>query len=94
MGVGQDFVADGGVEGAAFGIDDARIGIERGLLGAAGVVDAVGSGERIDIVVVETEVAVQLAELRRFGNSGEGVFAGDLRQCQRRVHHLANAIRA
>ena len=80
MGVGQDLVADGGVEGAAFGIDDAGIGIERGLLGAAGVVDAVGCRERVDIVVVETEIAVEFAELRRFGNSGERVLAGDLGQ--------------
>ena len=69
VGIRQHLVADGRVEGAALGIDDARIDIQGGLLGATGIVDAIGGGERIDILVVEIEVGLQLAQLRGLGNS-------------------------
>ena len=45
MGIGQDFVSGGGVEGAAFGVLDARIVVERGFFGAAGVLDALFAGQ-------------------------------------------------
>ena len=63
VGVGEDFVSGGGVEGSAVGVLDARIEIERGFFGAAGVVDAVGAGERVDVFVIEIEIARELAEL-------------------------------
>jgi hypothetical protein len=47
VGVGEDFVAGGGVEGSAFGVFDARVEIEGGFFGAAGIVDAIGAGEVI-----------------------------------------------
>jgi hypothetical protein len=42
--VGENLVAGGGVERSAFGVLDARVVIERGFLGAAGVVDALLAG--------------------------------------------------
>ncbi len=68
------------------------IDVQRGFLGTARVVDAVGGRERVHIVVVEIEIAFELAQLRRFGNPGEGIFAGDLGQRQRGVHHLLHAL--
>jgi hypothetical protein len=59
--VGQNFVAGGGVERSAFGILDARVEIERGFFGAAGVVDAIGAGERINVFVIEIEIAGERA---------------------------------
>jgi len=44
MRVGQNLVAGSGVERSTFGILDTRIEVQRGLFGAAGVVDAVGAG--------------------------------------------------
>ena len=49
MRVGQNLVAGGGIERSAFGILDARIEIERGLLRAARVVDALCAGKRINV---------------------------------------------
>ncbi len=65
--------------------------LDRRFLGATRIVDAVGGRKRVHIVVVEAEIAFELAQLRRLGNSGEGVFAGDLRQRQRRVDQLLHA---
>ena len=93
MRIRQHLVADGRVEGAAFGVGDARVGVERRFLGTARVVDAISRGERIHVVVVKLEVAFQLAQLRGLGNSGEWIFAGDLRQGQRRIHHCSTAFR-
>ena len=65
----ENFVAGGGVERSAFGILDAGIEIERGFFGAAGVVDAIGAGKRVDVFVVEIEVAgelIRVARLREF----------------------------
>ena len=89
--VGENFVSGGGVEGSAFGILDAGIEIERGLFGAAGVVDAVGAGERVNVFVVEIEIALKLAELIGGGDSTEGIFGGDLRQFESGVHHAVEA---
>ena len=91
--IGQHLVADGGVEGAALGVDDARVGVEGRFLGTARVVDAIGGGKRVDIVVIKVEVALKFAELRNFWNSGERILAGDLSQRQRRVHQLLHAFR-
>ena len=91
VGVGEDFVSGGGVERSAFGVLDARIEIERGFFGAAGVVDAVGAGERVDVFVVEIEIAGELAELVGCGNAAEGIFGCDLRQRQRRGDHAVEA---
>ena len=44
MRIGQDFVAGGSVERSAFGILDARVEVERGFFGAAGVVDTIWAG--------------------------------------------------
>src|SRR5208283_5390502 len=57
------------------------------FFGAAGVVDAVGAGQRVHIFVVEIEIARELTELRGFGNSPEGVFGRDFRQFQRGLYH-------
>ena len=54
-------MAGGGVERSAFGILDARIEIERGFFGAAGVVDAIGAGQRINVFVIEIEIAGERA---------------------------------
>ena len=43
--VGEHFAAGGSVERSTFGVLHARIGIERGFLGAAGVVDPLRAGE-------------------------------------------------
>ena len=71
MRVGQHLASDGGIEGAAFGVGDPRVEVERGALGAAGVVDAIGCGERIDVVVIEVEIAGEGAELLGLGNARE-----------------------
>ncbi len=89
--VGENFVSGGGVEGSAFGVFDAGIEVERGLFGAAGVVDAIGSGKRIDIFVIEGEVPLKLAELIGGGDTAEGIFGGDLGEFERGVHHAVEA---
>ena len=72
MRVGENFAAGGGVEGCAVGVLEARVKIERCFFGAAGIVDAVGAGERIDIFVIEIEIAGELSRVSR------------LRECRRR----------
>ena len=91
VGVGQNFVAGGGVERSAFGILDARIVVERGLLGAAGVVDALFAGKRVHVGGVEIEIAGERAELRGFGNAAEGIFGSDLGQFQRGLQHAVES---
>src|SRR5271166_3089003 len=92
MGVGQYLVANGSVEGTAFGVDNARVGLERGLLGAARVVNAVSGGEGVDVVVVEIEVALQLAELSGVRDSGKRIFASDFGEGEGSVNELADAV--
>ena len=87
MRVGENFVSGGGVEGSAFGVLDARIEIERSFFGATRVFDAIGAGKRVDVFVVEIEIAFKLAELISRGNSTEGIFGGDLRELERGAHH-------
>ena len=90
--VGQDFVAGGGVERSAFGVLDARIEIERGFLGAARVVDAIGAGQRVDVFVIEIEIALEIEpSCDGFGNAAEWIFGGDLRQFERGLHHAVEA---
>ena len=48
-------------------------------------------GMLVDVVEVELQIAVELAELVRLGQSGEGIFAGDLRQCDRAVDQPLDA---
>ncbi len=71
-------MAGGGVERSAFRILDAGIEIERGFLGAARVIDAIGAGKRIHVFVIEVEVAGKRAKLRGFGDAAERVFRRDL----------------
>ena len=69
VGVRQHFSAGGGVERSAFGVLDARIGIERGLFGAARVLDALGAGQRVNVFVIKIEVArkaIRASRLREF----------------------------
>src|SRR5208282_6255004 len=70
---------------------DARIEVESSFFGAASVVDTIGAGQRIDIFVIEVEIAGERAELRRFRNSSEWIFRRDLRKFQRRLHHAVEA---
>ena len=63
--IGQHFVAGGGVERSAFGILDARVVVERGFLGAAGVVDALFAGQRVDVCGVEIEIARKASPVAR-----------------------------
>ncbi len=91
-GVGENFVAGGGVETSAFGILDARVGIERGLFGAAGVGDALLAGQRIDVAGIKIEVAGERAELRGVGESGERIFGSDLRKLERGLQHAVEAV--
>jgi hypothetical protein len=61
VGVGQNFVAGGGVERSAFRVLDARVEVERGFFGATGVVDAIGARQGVDVFVIEIEIAGQRA---------------------------------
>jgi hypothetical protein len=63
MRVGQHFAASGGIERAAFGILDPRVGIEGGFFCAAGIFDALGPRQRVDVLVVEIKITGQRAEL-------------------------------
>ena len=72
VGVGQDFVAGGGVERSAFGILDARVVVERGFLGAAGVVDALFAGQRVHVGVSRDRDRRRASRVAR------------LRECRRR----------
>ncbi len=76
-----------------FGVNNPAIGIEGRLLGTARIVNAVGRGKRIDIVVIKVEIALQFAQLCRLRNSCERIFAGDFGQRQRRIYQLLQAFR-
>src|SRR5713226_7449218 len=91
MRVGKNLVAGGGVERSPFGVLDARVGIERGFFSAAGVCDALFSGQRVNVAGVEIEVSRQRSKLRRIGNSAEWIFRSDLRQLQSRFQHAVEA---
>ena len=60
--VGENFVASGGVERSAFGILDARVGVEGSLFGAASVGDALRPGQRVHVLEIKIEVARKRAE--------------------------------
>ena len=92
MRVGQNFVPGGGIERSAFRVLDAWVEIESGFLGAAGVFDAVFAGKRIDVFVVEIEIAGNLAELLRLRNSAKGIFGSNLRKLQRGIDHAIEAV--
>ena len=91
MRVGENFVSGGGVERSAFAVLDARIKIKRGFFRATRVIDAIGAGQRINIFVIEIEVAGNRTELRRLGDAAKRIFRGDFRQFQRRLHHAVEA---
>ena len=81
------------VERSALGILDARIEVERGLLGAARVSNAVGAGQRIDVFVIEIEIALDLPELIGCGNPSEWILGGDLRESERGTHQESSPLR-
>src|ERR1019366_1819490 len=83
----QHFSAGSGVERSAFGVLDAGIGVERSLFGAARVLDALGAGQRVNVLVIKMEVAGKGSELAGFGNSRVRVFGSDLCQFERRLQH-------
>src|SRR5271156_6193656 len=60
--------------------------------GAAGVVDAIGARERVDVFVVEIEVGGELAELGSFGDAAERIFGGDLREFQSGLDHAVETV--
>src|ERR1019366_3404914 len=91
--IGQYLVVNGRVEGAPLGVDDARVRVKGRFLGEARIVDAIGGGQRIDVVVIKVEIALQFPELRRLGNTGKRVLAGDFGQRQCRVHQLLHTFR-
>ncbi len=78
--VGENLVAGAGIEGAAAAVGDARIGRETCGIGATRERDAVGSGQIVDIVRVDTQISGELSEARRVGQAGEGIFRGDARE--------------
>ena len=90
--VGEDFVAGGGVETSAFGILDARVGIERGFFGAASVGDALLAGQRVHVAGIKIEVAGERAELRGVGESGERIFGSNFRKFERGLQHAVEAV--
>ena len=65
MRIGQNFVPGRGVERSAFGILDARIEIQRGLFRATRVFDAIRAGQRINVFVIEREIARQRNPIER-----------------------------
>ena len=91
MRVGEDLASGGGIERSAFRVLDARIEVERGFFRAAGVVDAVGAGERVDVFVIEIKIAGKLAELIGRGDPPEGIFRCNLRELQRGLQHAVEA---
>src|SRR5262249_27816094 len=89
--VGENFASGSGVERATFGVLDARIEVECGFFGAARVLDALGSGQRVDIFVEKVEIAGELAELVGLGDAAERIFGGDLRKLERGLEHAVEA---
>ncbi len=62
------------------------------LLAAARLLDALLVGERIHIVVIESQLAGDLPELLGRGNARHGIFRGDLGQLNRRADQLLHAV--
>ena len=91
MRIRQHFSAGGGVERSALGVLDARIGVKRGLFGAARVLDALGARQGVNVLVIKTEFAGKGSELGGFGNSRVRIFGTDLRQFKRRLQHALDA---
>jgi hypothetical protein len=75
-------VASRGVEAAAVALFllDAGIGGESRGLGAPGTLDALRDREPVDIFVVKVEIAGQLAHGAGLGQTGKGIFRGNLRE--------------
>ena len=48
-------------------------------------------GERVNVFVIESEIAGKLAELRGFGNSAERIFGSDFREFECGLHHAVEA---
>ena len=95
--IGQDFVAGGGVERSAFGILDARIEVERGLLGAARVVDALFARKRVDVGGVEIEIAGERARVATasgipLNGSSEVIFASSSAEFSMRSRRFAGEV--
>ena len=67
------------------------IGVERGLFGAARVLNALGAGQGVNVFVIKIEVARKRSELRGIGNSRVRIFGTDLRQFERRLQHALDA---
>src|SRR5450755_1564985 len=84
-------MAGSGVERAALGIFDARIVVERGFLGAAGIVDALFAGKRVDLGGIEIEIARKRSELRRLRNAAERIFGSDLGQLESGLQHAVES---
>ena len=83
----QHFSAGGGVERSALGVLDAWVGVEGSLFGAARVLDALGAGQRVNVLVIKMEVARKRSELAGLGNARVRIFGTDLRQFERRLQH-------
>ena len=90
--VGHDLAAGGGVEAAAVGVGDARVGGQGSGFAAARPLDALRAVEGVDVVVVEVQVAGNGAEFGGLGKAGEGVFFGDFGQGHGAVDKLADAV--
>ena len=76
MRVGENFAAGRGIERAAVGILEARVGVERGFFSAASVIDTLGAGKRIDIFVVEIERGLRSSRVSAcIRNAGEWIFS-------------------
>jgi hypothetical protein len=54
--------------------------------------NTLGGRHVVDVVKVEVEVAVELAELVGLGKTGEGIFVGDLRESYCSFDQTGNAL--
>ena len=81
----------GCIEGTAIRILDARIQIQSRFLGSPRVVDALRTRKRVDVFVIEIEIARQRPQLRGLRNSAVRIFRGNLGQLQRRIQHAIDA---
>ena len=50
-----------------------------------------GAGKRVDVFVIEIEIAAELAKLTARGDSAEGIFGGDLGEFESGLHHAVEA---
>src|SRR6185369_9591459 len=90
--VRQDFPPGGCVERSTFGILDAGISVERGLLSAARIVNAFFAGQGVDVFVVEIEVAFNRAELIGLRDPSERIFRSNLREFKCGLHHAIDGV--